>query len=211
MLLQYSIRGAALRCIRFPGCAAAKRWVTMCRSSNWRSSKGSGELMESEATNPLSTSVKNVPERRSAKIRKRTGRDDKVSRMGTASIPRLIVEFAIPSILGMLVNGAYNVIDSVFLGQAMGEIGLATATVGHAHHDGVHGYRHARGQRRQRAGGDQAGRAQEGRGGTRDGQQLRAAADRHGGAVGHRHLRARRPSFATRAPTAPCCRSRSTS
>ena len=29
----------------------------------------------------------------------------------------------------MLVNGAYNVIDSVFLGQAMGEIGLATATV----------------------------------------------------------------------------------
>ena len=49
--------------------------------------------------------------------------------MGTASIPRLIVEFAIPSILGMLVNGAYNLIDSIFLGQAMGEIGLATATV----------------------------------------------------------------------------------
>ena len=60
---------------------------------------------------------------------KRPERDDKVGRMGTASIPRLIVEFAIPSILGMLVNGAYNVIDSVFLGQAMGEIGLATATV----------------------------------------------------------------------------------
>ena len=56
-------------------------------------------------------------------------RGDKVTRMGTASIPRLIVEFAVPSILGMLVNGAYNVIDSVFLGQAMGEIGLATATV----------------------------------------------------------------------------------
>lgn len=54
---------------------------------------------------------------------------DKVARMGTASIPKLILEFAIPSILGMLVNGAYNVIDSIFLGQAMGEIGLATATV----------------------------------------------------------------------------------
>ena len=39
------------------------------------------------------------------------------------------MEFAIPSILGMLVNGAYNLIDSIFLGQAMGEIGLATATV----------------------------------------------------------------------------------
>ncbi len=56
-------------------------------------------------------------------------RADKVTRMGTASIPKLIVEFAIPSILGMLVNGAYNVIDSIFLGQAIGEIGLATATV----------------------------------------------------------------------------------
>ena len=59
----------------------------------------------------------------------RSAREDKVTRMGTASIPRLIVEFAIPSILGMLVNGAYNLIDSIFLGQAMGEIGLATATV----------------------------------------------------------------------------------
>ena len=56
-------------------------------------------------------------------------RDSKVSRMGTASIPRLITEFAIPAILGMVVNGAYNVVDSIFLGQAMGEIGLSAATV----------------------------------------------------------------------------------
>ena len=56
-------------------------------------------------------------------------KSDKVSRMGTASIPKLITEFAIPAILGMLVNGAYNVIDSIFLGQAMGEIGLSAATV----------------------------------------------------------------------------------
>lgn len=53
---------------------------------------------------------------------------DKVSRMGTGSIPKLIAEFAIPSIVGMLVNGAYNVISSIFLGQAMGELGLSTAT-----------------------------------------------------------------------------------
>lgn len=56
-------------------------------------------------------------------------RHEKVSRMGTASIPGLITEFAIPAILGMLVNGAYNVIDSIFLGQALGEIGLSAATV----------------------------------------------------------------------------------
>lgn len=56
-------------------------------------------------------------------------RDDRVSRMGTGSIPKLVVEFAIPSIIGMMVNGAYNIIDSAFLGQAMGEIGLSTMTV----------------------------------------------------------------------------------
>lgn len=54
--------------------------------------------------------------------------DARTARMGTGSIPKLIVEFAIPSIVGMLVNGAYNVIDSIFLGQAMGEIGLSVAT-----------------------------------------------------------------------------------
>ncbi len=50
-------------------------------------------------------------------------------RMGTASIPRLIAEFAIPSIVGMLVNGSYNIIDSMFLGHAMGEVGLSAVTV----------------------------------------------------------------------------------
>lgn len=53
---------------------------------------------------------------------------ERTARMGTASVPKLIVEFAVPSIVGMLVNGAYNVIDSVFLGQAMGETGLSVAT-----------------------------------------------------------------------------------
>ena len=60
---------------------------------------------------------------------KNPNRDTKVSRMGTASIPMLITEFAIPAILGMVVNGAYNIIDSIFLGQAVGEAGLSTATV----------------------------------------------------------------------------------
>lgn len=56
-------------------------------------------------------------------------RDDRINRMGTGSVPRLVVEFAIPAIVGMLVSGAYNLIDSIFLGQAMGEIGLSTTTV----------------------------------------------------------------------------------
>ena len=51
--------------------------------------------------------------------------NDRTARMGTGPIPKLVLEFAIPSIVGMLVNGAYNVIDSIFLGQAMGEIPAA--------------------------------------------------------------------------------------
>lgn len=57
------------------------------------------------------------------------GGDDRVRRMGTGSIPKLVVEFAIPAILGMLVNGAYQIIDSVFLGHGAGEIGLTAVTV----------------------------------------------------------------------------------
>lgn len=55
--------------------------------------------------------------------------DRKVARMGSDSIPKLIVEFAVPAIVGMLVNGAYNIISSIFLGQAMGELGLSAVTV----------------------------------------------------------------------------------
>ena len=59
---------------------------------------------------------------------KNPGRDDKVARMGTESIPKLITEFAIPAIIGMLVNAAYNIISSVFLGQVMHETGQAVVT-----------------------------------------------------------------------------------
>lgn len=55
-------------------------------------------------------------------------RDDKVARMGTEPIPKLITEFAIPAIIGMLVNAAYNIISSIFLGQVMHEVGQATVT-----------------------------------------------------------------------------------
>lgn len=66
---------------------------------------------------------------RGQKLQGGSGGDDKVLRMGTASIPRLITEFAIPSVVGMLINGSYAIIDSVFLGHAVGEIGLSAMTV----------------------------------------------------------------------------------
>ena len=48
--------------------------------------------------------------------------------MGNAPVPGLLLEFAIPSIVGMLINSCYNVISTIFLGQAMGAAGLAVTT-----------------------------------------------------------------------------------
>lgn len=59
---------------------------------------------------------------------KKGGVPDRTKRMGTAPIPSLLLEFAIPSIVGMLINSCYNVISSIFLGQAMGAVGLAVTT-----------------------------------------------------------------------------------
>ncbi|MGN0046408.1 MAG: MATE family efflux transporter [Eggerthellaceae bacterium] len=53
---------------------------------------------------------------------------DKTVRMGNAPVPGLLLEFAIPSIVGMLINSCYNVISTIFLGQAMGAAGLAVTT-----------------------------------------------------------------------------------
>ncbi len=50
-------------------------------------------------------------------------------RLGTAPIGRLLFEFGVPAVTAIVLNGLYNVIDSVFLGQAMGKIGLAATTV----------------------------------------------------------------------------------
>ncbi|MCL2751048.1 MAG: MATE family efflux transporter [Coriobacteriia bacterium] len=58
-----------------------------------------------------------------------TKKEDKVDRMGTAKLGKLIVEFAIPAIISMVVNGSYNVLASIFLGLKLGEVGLATVTV----------------------------------------------------------------------------------
>lgn len=76
-----------------------------------------------------SQSTEATSDPRGQKLHGASAADDKVLRMGTASIPRLITEFAIPSVVGMLINGSYAIIDSVFLGHAVGEIGLSAMTV----------------------------------------------------------------------------------
>ncbi|WP_251212156.1 MATE family efflux transporter [Adlercreutzia murintestinalis] len=58
-----------------------------------------------------------------------TGHAERVTRMGTEPVGRLIAEFAVPSVVGMVVNGSYNLVDSIFLGHAVGEVGLSAVTV----------------------------------------------------------------------------------
>lgn len=53
----------------------------------------------------------------------------KVARMGTAPVGRLLFEFGVPAVISTVFTALYNVIDSIFLGQAMGEVGLAATTV----------------------------------------------------------------------------------
>ena len=49
--------------------------------------------------------------------------------LGTAPIPVLIRQFAIPSIVGMLVMAAYNITDQIFIGHVVGLLGNAATNV----------------------------------------------------------------------------------
>jgi len=55
---------------------------------------------------------------------------NEVSEMGEAPLGRLLWKFSLPSIAVMLVNGLYNFIDRIFIGQGMGTEALAAVTAG---------------------------------------------------------------------------------
>lgn len=50
-------------------------------------------------------------------------------RLGTHSILKLLFEFSIPAIIMMTFNALYNIVDSIFLGQAVGDQGIAVTTL----------------------------------------------------------------------------------
>lgn len=51
--------------------------------------------------------------------------------MGTERIGRLLVQFAVPAILMNLVSSAYNMVDKIFVGNMIGDLGLTATTVAH--------------------------------------------------------------------------------
>ena len=50
-------------------------------------------------------------------------------RLGTHSILSLLLEFSIPAVIMMTFNALYNIVDSIFLGQAVGDMGIAVTTL----------------------------------------------------------------------------------
>lgn len=49
--------------------------------------------------------------------------------LGYAPVSKLMVKFAIPSIIGMLVSALYNIIDQLFIGQGVGTNGNAATNI----------------------------------------------------------------------------------
>ena len=46
--------------------------------------------------------------------------------LGTEPIGKLLIKYSVPAIIGMIVNGLYNVVDRIFIGRmANGEIAMA--------------------------------------------------------------------------------------
>ena len=45
--------------------------------------------------------------------------------LGTAPVGSLLKKFAIPSIISMVVNALYNIVDQIFIGQGVGMDALA--------------------------------------------------------------------------------------
>ncbi|MDD4599984.1 Multidrug export protein MepA [bioreactor metagenome] len=49
--------------------------------------------------------------------------------LGEKSIGKLLWEFSLPAVTGMMVNALYNVVDSIFVGNGVGDLGLAAVTI----------------------------------------------------------------------------------
>jgi len=55
-----------------------------------------------------------------------TSRSDKLE---NRPIGRLLLSFSVPAIVGMTVQAAYNIVDRIFVGQAVGRLGISAITV----------------------------------------------------------------------------------
>jgi len=54
---------------------------------------------------------------------------DNSNLLGEEKMGKLLWKFSVPAIVGMVVNALYNVVDSIFVGNGVGEIGLAAVAI----------------------------------------------------------------------------------
>lgn len=50
-------------------------------------------------------------------------------RLGTEKIPGLLFRQSLPAVIGLLMMSLYNVVDTIFIGQSVGTIGIAALTI----------------------------------------------------------------------------------
>ncbi len=55
--------------------------------------------------------------------------NEKTNPLATESVSKLMVKFAVPSIIAMLVGALYNIVDQLFIGQAVGMLGNAATNI----------------------------------------------------------------------------------
>lgn len=56
---------------------------------------------------------------------------DETQKLGTEKIYKLLLKYSIPSIVGMLINAIYNIVDRIFIGQSpdLGSMGIGALTI----------------------------------------------------------------------------------
>ena len=53
-----------------------------------------------------------------------------ISILGTESIPKLLLKFSIPCVMGLLIRAFYNIVDQIFIGNSeLGYLGNAATGV----------------------------------------------------------------------------------
>ncbi len=54
---------------------------------------------------------------------------DRSKQLAEEKVSVLLVKFSVPAIIGMMVNALYNVVDRIFVGNAVGSLGIAGITI----------------------------------------------------------------------------------
>jgi putative MATE family efflux protein len=68
-------------------------------------------------------------EHNNSEYRRNPGRQNPTDRIGGAPVSRLLFEFSVPAIVGMLVGTIYNIVDRIYVGQGVDPLGIAGITV----------------------------------------------------------------------------------